>query len=234
MREYPWLERQVSWSHLRVFSGILDRVNLVRAWCSATSQNFESFLDYRTDQSSQDAAAWLRAFSGPAEQSRFVEWCGSEIGGRTPEEALCLFGITSRQLEQRFAQCTVAKDELASISRRMGYQSRSQLPKPVGFNLLSCALALHQSGFGWLDWPSPGQPLLERDTSARLDWVLLACPHRDQMIGNLEVADFLCSQHNEWFRGFLESIDSRLRIHECPPDPISGYCRLSLEWSEGK
>ena len=234
MREYPWLERQVSWTHLRVFAGILDRVNLVRAWCDATSQDFESFLDHRADQSSQDAAGWLRGFSGPAEESRFVEWCHSEIGARTPEEALTFFAVTSRKLQHRFAQGALANGALTLASRRMGYQSRNQSSKPLGFNLLSCTLALHQSGFGWLDWPNAGQPLLERDTSARVDWVLLECSHRDQLIQKPEVADFLCSQHTEWFRGLLESIDTRLKIYECPPDPVRGYCRLSLEWSEGK
>lgn len=238
MREYSWLERPVSWSHFRIFEAVLDRLDLSTAWQSQLHQGTAPLSDRVMGRISKDAADWISKFSVGASETIFSEWSRSEIGGRTPEEALLEFGRAVRVVEIEAARVVSRSNGVEAISKRQGGKSRSKywgsesIHKTEGapFSLDSCALALHQSALGWLDWPSQGLPLAERDIPGRYDWVLLECPHRDPLIQEPAIADFLCSQHIAWFQGLSHAIDSRLSVIERSREADRRYCRLSLVW----
>jgi hypothetical protein len=231
MREYTWLDRPASWSNLRVFVAILERLSLARAWGAP-----------RTRQSGP-ASLWIDwADSERLDPNRgvaFQEWCDSMIGGRTPEEALVEFGRAVRLHEAAVAQLVIGRDGLNAVSRAQGFQAgvaaghegRIRVSPGGVPSLGACAWAIRQSALGWLDWPSQEPWLVERDIPGRLDGVLQECPHQDPLVGDRTIRDFLCAQHFEWFRGLADSLDLRVSIQERPREPGKDRCRVGLAWN---
>jgi len=231
MREYTWLDRPASWSNLRVFVAILDRLDLASAWSPS-----------RTRQSAP-ASVWIDWASsdswGPDRGMAFREWCDTMIGGRTPEEALLEWGRAVRLHEAAVAQLVMGRDGLSALSRAQGvragvaagHEGRLHVSTEATPALGACAWGIQQSALGWLDWPSQESWLVERDIPGRLDGVLQECPHQDPLLGDREIRDFLCAQHLEWFRGFAGSLDRRVSIEERPREPERNRCRISLLWT---
>jgi hypothetical protein len=231
MREYTWLDRPISWSNLRIFEGILDRLSLASAWLSHARLELPR------------SKGWLEWASteqvGSDREAAFREWCEVMIGGRTPEEALLEFGRTARIHEANAAELVMGRDGLGEVSRREGRSAGIRAGQVGSLHVTgasvpsvrSCALAIQQSALGWLDWPSQERPLVERDIPGRLEWVLQECPHQDPVLEGRARRDFLCAQHLEWFRGFSEAIDRRLSIEGRPREPKIERCRIALSWS---
>ncbi len=231
MRDYTWLDRPVSWSNLRVFVAILDRLDLASAWNPSRNRQ------------SAPASAWIDwASSGRLDPDRgiaFREWCDAMIGGRTPEEALVEWGRAARLHEAAVAQLVIGRDGVSAVSRARGFQAgmaaghegRLHVSRGVIPTLGACAWAIRQSALGWLDWPSQEPWLVERDIPGRLDGVLQECPHQDPLIKDRAIRDFLCAQHLEWFRGFADSLDLRVSIEERPREPGKDRCRVGLFWT---
>ena len=239
MREYAWLERPVSWKQWRIFGSILDRTSLAHAWIAHESLDRASIGERVRLKVPDPAAGWIEAIPIHANEAFFGDWCRTEIGARTPEQALLELGRAARVLEQVVAVQILDSAGVAEVSRDQGRRacqrhSVSTALRGLGSapaTLGNCAMAIHQSAMGWLACPSEGDFLVERETPDRLDWILLECAHHDDLLSDPRVADFLCAQHTQWMRGFADSLDSRLVISERPKEPQRHRCRLSMTWS---
>jgi len=251
MREYTWLDRPISWSNLRVFEGVLDRLGLAAAWVTHAGVEVPRPRGRARGRGEEHAGRWIdwvasnRTFARAAadREAAFLHWCDAMIGGRTPEEALVEFGRVARIHEAEAAELVHGREGLDQVSRREGrdagkrngYAGGLRVPSGAIPSIRSCAIELQQSALGWLDWPSQERPLVERDIPGRLDWVLEECPHQDLVLKGRTSCDFLCAQHLEWFRGFCESIDRRLVLEERSREPLLERCRIALAWSvEGR
>jgi len=241
MREYSWLERPVSWTGLRAFEDLLARAALARAWLAELGLDDEGETPDSSAAFGAAALARLTAkFGKGGLEPVFRDWCASEIGARTPEEALLELARAVREAETAAALRVKDAPRMHEISfeqgRIAGRRAGNSGTLHAGGSLpplRSILMALHHSPLGWLDRPSQLPPLVERDVPGRIDWVLLECPHRDALVAEPAVQDFLCEQALAWFRGFCASIDPRLALERAPRDPARGCCRAVISWSGG-
>lgn len=229
MRDYPWLERPVSWLHVQTLSGLLQRLELGRAWQRHLGGGLQGGPGRRLERVPEAATA-----------NEFKSWCETEIGALTPEEGLAQLSRDIRVFEQsvigRVLDRPEDAPELARIARRQGAAAAAALRSQTAVgngSLSSHALCLEQSALGWLEAPSEASLFVVRELPDRIEWLRGNCPHRDPLLKKAPLADALCAGHRDWLLGYsAELLPQATLVFPLSHSPVS-VCRAVLALKHG-
>jgi len=216
MREYPWLQRELSWEDQRRFELLHARWELTCLWVE--DLKLPPVTLHRKGvtvglEAVQPILKHWEAMRARPQKTECIPVCINDelLGSLLPAEALEKLALAVRVqqalvLDQILRKNSELRLQLARLSHEAGKLYRKNRFRAVSsdWGLGELHAALVQGPFSCTQSMHPEGVLVERATVDRIEWLELECPHRDSLLEVGPVADSLCQIHNSWREGFIE------------------------------